>query len=576
MGMNLYIYTAKNGTTTYYVKNSFRDKNGKSTSKIVERLGTYEELRKEHDDPEAWARAYIDEMNRQVKEQTRSVTVSYSPNRVIGENDGLLRSGGYLFLQDIFYELGLDKTCRSIAQKYKYEYDLTDILAKLIYGRILFPGSKASTFEESGKLLEKPGFAQHDIYRALEVLSKEDGFIQSETYKNSRKAFARNDGILYYDCTNFFFEIEEESGLRQYGVSKEHRPNPIVQMGMFMDGDGIPMAFSIYSGNENEQGSMKPLEQKIIRDFEKARFIVCTDAGLSSTANRRFNSIQNRSFITAQSVKQMKAPRKAWALDPEGWRLAGDNKRYSINSIREDPTLYKAFYDKTFYKEQWFKEDNGLEQRFIVTFSLKYMEYLKRIRERQIQRAQKRLVQGGAGKKRQTDPERFYEQMCFTEAGELATYSTTVIDEDKIADEARYDGFYCVATDLEDPVSDILAINSRRWEIEESFRLMKTDFRSRPVYLRRDDRIKAHFLTCFLALYIFRILEKKLNSLYTSAELLKALRQYSFLQIPGSGHLPCYAKSAVIDALHNAFGFRTDYQINTNAMMKKIYAQTKS
>ena len=576
MEMNLYIFTAKNGTTTYYVKNSFRDKNGKSTSKIVERLGTYEELRKEHNDPEAWARAYINDMNRQAKEQTRSVTVSYSPSRVIGENDGLLRSGGYLFLQDIFYELGLDKTCRSISKKYKYEYDLADILAKLIYGRILFPGSKAGTFEESGNLLEKPSFAQHDIYRALEVLSKEEGFIQSETYKNSRKAFARNDGILYYDCTNFFFEIEEESGLRQYGVSKEHRPNPIVQMGMFMDGDGIPMAFSIYSGNENEQGSMKPLEQKIIRDFEKARFIVCTDAGLSSAANRRFNSVQNRSFITVQSIKQMKAQRKAWALDSDGWRLAEDNKRYSINAIKEDPVLYKAFYDKVFYKEQWFKEGDGFEQRYIITFSLKYMEYLKRIRERQIQRAQKRLDQGGAGKKRQTDPERFYEQLCFTETGELATYSTTVIDENRIAEEAQYEGFYCVATDLEDPAEDILAVNARRWEIEESFRLMKTDFRARPVYLQRDDRIKAHFLTCFLALYIFRILEKKLNCQYTSTELLKALRQYSFLQIPGSGYLPCYTKSAVIDALHSAFGFRTDYQINTNAMMKKIFALTKS
>lgn len=574
--MNLYIYTSKSGKTTYYVKNSFRDQNGKSTSRIVERIGTHEELLQQHNNPKAWAQAYVDELNRQEKEKSIPVTVTYSPTKLISERDGILYYGGYLFLQKIFYELGLHKTCRSISKKYRFEYNLTDILSKLIYGRVLFPGSKASTFEEAGKLLEKPSFAQHDIYRALEVLSKESDFIQSETYKHSRKALNRRDGILYYDCTNFFFEIEEEAGLKQYGVSKEHRPNPIVQMGLFMDEDGIPMAFTIYPGNENEQRSMKPLEEKIIHDFEKSRFIVCTDAGLSGMANRKFNSIQQRSFITAQSIKQMKADRKSWALDTEGWRISGDKKTYSIGKIQEDPELYKVFYEKVFYKEAWFKDDDGFEQRYIVSFSLKYREYLRTIRERQIQRAQKKLVQGNADRKKQTDPGRFYEQVYFTQDGEIAEESRIRINEEKIADEAQYDGFYCVATDLEDDAVQILKVNSRRWEIEESFRIMKTDFRSRPVYLQRDDRIKAHFLTCFLALYIYRILEKKTENKFSCSELLKTLREYKLYQIPGVGYLPCYPKTPVVDTLHNAFGFRTDYQINTNTMMKNIFHYTKS
>ena len=574
--MNLYIYTSKSGKTTYYVKNSFRDQNGKSTSRIVERIGTHEELLQQHNDPKAWAQAYVDELNRQEKEKSIPITVTYSPTKLISERDGILYYGGYLFLQKIFYELGLHKTCRSISKKYRFEYNLTDILSKLIYGRVLFPGSKASTFEEAGKLLEKPSFAQHDIYRALEVLSKESDFIQSETYKHSRKALNRRDGILYYDCTNFFFEIEEEAGLKQYGVSKEHRPNPIVQMGLFMDEDGIPMAFTIYPGNENEQRSMKPLEEKIIHDFEKSRFIVCTDAGLSGMANRKFNSIQQRSFITAQSIKQMKADRKKWALDTEGWRISGDKKTYSIGEIQEDPELYKVFYEKVFYKEAWFKDDDGFEQRYIVSFSLKYREYLRTIRERQIQRAQKKLVQGNADRKKQTDPGRFYEQVYFTQDGEIAEESRIQINEEKIADEAQYDGFYCVATDLEDDAVQILKVNSRRWEIEESFRIMKTDFRSRPVYLQRDDRIKAHFLTCFLALYIYRILEKKTENKFSCSELLKTLREYKLYQIPGVGYLPCYPKTPVVDTLHNAFGFRTDYQINTNTMMKNIFHYTKS
>ena len=574
--MNLYIYTSKSGKTTYYVKNSFRDQNGKSTSRIVERIGTHEELLQQHNNPKAWAQAYVDKLNRQEKEKSIPVTVTYSPTKLISERDGILYYGGYLFLQKIFYELGLHKTCGSISKKYRFEYNLTDILSKLIYGRVLFPGSKASTFEESGKLLEKPSFAQHDIYRALEILSKESDFIQSETYKHSRKALNRRDGILYYDCTNFFFEIEEEAGLKQYGVSKEHRPNPIVQMGLFMDEDGIPMAFTIYPGNENEQCSMKPLEEKIIHDFEKSRFIVCTDAGLSGMANRKFNSIQQRSFITAQSVRQMKADRKIWALDTEGWRISGDKKTYSIGKIQEDPELYKVFYEKVFYKEAWFKDDDGFEQRYIVSFSLKYREYLRTIRERQIQRAQKKLVQGNADRKKQTDPGRFYEQVYFTQDGEIAEESRIRINEEKIADEAQYDGFYCVATDLEDDAVQILKVNSRRWEIEESFRIMKTDFRSRPVYLQRDDRIKAHFLTCFLALYIYRILEKKTENKFSCSELLKTLREYKLYQIPGVGYLPCYSKTSVVDTLHNAFGFRTDYQINTNTMMKNIFHYTKS
>lgn len=574
--MNLYVYTSKSGKTTYYVKNSFRDKTGKSTSRIVEKIGTHEELLKEHTDPKAWAQSYVEELNRLEKEKGMPITVTYSPTKQISERDGTLFYGGYLFLQKIFYELGLHKTCSAISKKYKYEYNLTDILSKLIYGRILFPGSKASTYEETEKLLEGPSFEQHDIYRALEVLSKENDFIQSETYKHSRNAFNRNDGILYYDCTNFFFETEEEAGLKQYGISKEHRPNPIVQMGLFMDGDGIPMAFTIYPGNENEQRSMKPLEEKIIQDFEKSKFIVCTDAGLSGMVNRQFNSIQQRSFITTQSVKKLKAYQKSWALDPDGWKISGEPRKYSILEIQENESLYKQYFDTVFYKEAWFKDENGFEQRYIVSFSLKYKEYLRSVRERQIQRAQKKLERGDVNRKSQTDPDRFYEQLYFTLDGEVADQSKTRINEEKIADEAQYDGFYCVATDLEDDAAQILKVNARRWVIEESFRIMKTDFRSRPVYLQRDDRIKAHFLTCFLALYIYRIMEKRLEETYTCAELLKTLREYKLYQIPGVGYLPCYTKTPTVDALHQAFGFRTDYQINTNTMMKNVFKFTKS
>jgi transposase len=345
-------------------------------------------------------------------------------------------------------------------------------------------------------------------------------------------------------------------------------------MGMFIDGDGIPMAFSVFSGNENEQGSLKPLEQKIIKDFDKAKFIVCTDAGLSGMANRRFNSIHNRSFITAQSIKKMKDFQKKWALASHGWHIVGDKRVYNLDEILTDEVLYAKYHDATFYKETWWNED-GLEQRYIVTYSIKYMEYLRNIREKQLQRAQKKLERGDVGRKGQNDPERFYEQLYFTMDGEIAGESATVIDMEKIRNEEQYDGFYCVATDLEDDAALILKANARRWEIEESFRIMKTDFRSRPVYLQRDDRIAAHFLTCFLALFVYRVLEKRLNERFTTTEILKTLREYKLYRIEGEGWLPCYKRTKITDALHEAFGFRTDYQINTNSMMKKIFHSTK-
>ena len=572
--MNLYVYTNKVGQTFYYVKNSYRDKNGRSTSKIVEKLGTHDELLKTHSDPLAWAKEYVAELNRKDKEQKLPVNLSCSPSNLIPQDQDCLYHGGYLFLQDIFYSLGLNKICSEISKRHGFRYNLIDILAKLIYGRILFPTSKAGTYEESQKLMEKPRFSQHDIYRALEVLSEESDFIQSELYKNSGKTMKRNDGILYYDCTNYFFEIEEEKGIRKYGMSKEHRPNPIVQMGMFIDGDGIPMAFSVFSGNENEQGSLKPLEQKIINDFDKAKFIVCTDAGLSGMANRRFNSIQNRSFITAQSIKKMKDFQKDWALAPHGWRIVGKKELFNIADILADEVLCAKYHDTTFYKETWWNED-GLEQRYIVTYSIKYMEYLRNIREKQLQRAQKKLERGDVGRKGQNDPERFCEQLYFTTDGEIASESATAIDMDKVRSEEQYDGFYCVATDLEDDAALILKANARRWEIEESFRIMKTDFRSRPVYLQRDERIAAHFLTCFLALFVYRVLEKRLNERFTTTEILKTLREYKLYRVEGEGWLPCYKRTKITDALHEAFGFRTDYQINTNAMMKKIFHTTK-
>lgn len=573
--MQLDIYTTKSGVRHLYIKKSFRDKNGKSTSVNVVNLGTYDELSAEHEDPIAWGRALAKEMTEKEKEQKKPVQVTFDPNRQYTKTCSPIYNCGYLFAQQIYHEAGIDRICRDISKNRKFDYDLNDVLSRLIYGRILFPCSKLSTIEESKNLLEQPSFELHDIYRALDVIAEKSDFIQSELYKNSRAAIGHNNNILYYDCTNYFFETEEPSGLRQYGCSKEHRPNPIVEMGLFMDGNGIPLAFSIHPGNTNEQTTLMPLEKQIIEDFGKSNIVVCTDAGLSSNENRKFNDAATRSFITVQSVKQMKGYQKEWLFDMNGWYIKkdGEKQRIKLDEILSDDEKCCTYYDSVFFKEQWMKE-NGIEQRFIVTYSIKYRDYLRKIRRNQIDRAEK-MIDRNANAKKQNDPKRFVKRIATTVEGEVAEKSVAVLDTDRIANEEKYDGYYCVATNLKDSVSDIISVNKRRWEIEESFRIMKTEFKARPVYLANDNRIKAHFMTCFLALYVYRVLEKKLNEKYPTDKIIDTLKNYNMIELSNEGYVPGYALSPIIDDLHKAFGFRTDFEFVTVSDMKNIIKKTK-
>lgn len=375
---------------TYYIQKSVRI-GKRTTTKTIERLGCLEEIKARcgNADPIEWAKEYARELTLAEKKEKQGILLKYSPSLLIDKNTRRSCNTGYLFLQDIFYSLGLDKICTKISRKYKFEYDLTDIVSMLVYARILAPGSKRASLSEARDFLEQPACSLHQVYRALEVLAKENEFLQSELYKNSLSVVERNKEVLYYDCTNYYFEIEEEDDFRKYGISKEHRPNPIVQMGLFMDADGIPLAFSLFNGNENEQPSLSPLEQKVLRDFGASGFTVCTDAGLSSTANRKFNSLQGRSFVTTQPVKKLKGFLKDFCLADDGWRLPGNRKTYRLSELDE-----QADYEKVFYKERWIHED-GLEQRLIVTYSIKYRNYQRLIRERQVERA-RRYIEGSS------------------------------------------------------------------------------------------------------------------------------------------------------------------------------------
>ena len=568
--MRLSITHTKNNTYFYMIK-SYRE-NGKNKTKIIERLGELKEVEQKAngEDPIIWAKKYIEERNQEEK-QNKGVYFEKLVEGIPLDESQKTFNIGYLFLQNIYYSLGLDKICKNISEKYRIKYDLNSILSNLIYTRIIEPSSKLSSFEASKKFIEQPNYELHDIYRALEVISKETEFIEAEVYKNSLDVVNRNTKILYYDCTNYFFEIEQAEGLKQYGLSKENRPNSITQMGLFMDGDGFPLAFNINSGNTNEQTTLKPLEKQIIKDFELSKFVVCTDAGLASNENRKFNNIQNRSYIVTQSLKKIKGHLKDWALSSEDWHTLNSNKKINLNDVDKS-----GDNEEIYYKERWINE-NGLEQRLIVSYSPKYAEYQRSVRNKQIERAQN-LINSPTkiSKNRQDDPKRFIKSASVTNDGEIASKKVFSLNTIAIEKEEEFDGFYAVCTTLEDDISEIIKINKRRWEIEESFRILKTDFKVRPVYLKRDDRIKAHFTTCFLSLLIYRILEHKLDEKYSTNEIIKNLQDMNSLIINGIGYKQIYSKNCITTDLNDKFKLNIDQNFISLQNMKKILKESKN
>lgn len=561
--MKLTVTGSKN-SPSFYVQKTIRKSDGHTTTVTIEKLGNIEEVRTKAKgmDPYVWAQDYVNKLNSMEYEANKSIVVPFSPSKLAKKGQQKSFNCGYLFLQDIYYSLGLDKICKEISDKHSFDYDLNDILSKLIYTRIIFPSSKYSSYKRAKTLIEQPKFELHDIYRALTVLAQENDFIQSNLYKNSHSVVERRSDILYYDCTNYYFEMEEEDDLRRYGHSKENRPQPIVGMGLFMDYDGMPLAFDIFPGGDNEQPTLKPLEQKIIRDYDLAQIIVCTDAGLSSMINRKFNDKtilgeRVRSFITTQSVKELPAYLKDYVFDTKGWHLAGQDTLYDISKLDKDKDYYKIFYKDCWIKENLSKKaikegKKPLEQHLIVSFCLKYKYRQQKIRQRQIEKAQD-LIDSGRYKKRsknENDPHRFISRIMMTKEGETCSVEVPYIDKNVIDNEAKYDGFYAVCTNVEDiSIDQVVKINKKRWEIEECFHILKDEFKARPVYLQREDRIKAHFLTCFIALFVYRVLERKLDDKYTCQEIISTLRSMNMYR-PGEkmGWIMAYERTDLTDS----------------------------
>jgi len=570
--------TGSKNNKDVYIKQSYRKENGKTSSRIYKKLGKYNVLLEQFSGDEKkmmdWAKQEAEKETILYNQQKEKVSVSFSPLARIPLDEDRLFNVGYLFLQQICSELRLDNICRNIRNHHRFTYDFHAILTDLIYSRILSPSSKLSSYAYCQTLLEPPKYSLQNLYRSLSVLADESDFIQEELYKNSNFVHPRNSRILYYDCTNYYFEIESEDGMKKYGKSKEHRPNPIVTMGLFMDADGIPLAFDLFPGNQNEQLTLKPLETKVIRDFNCSEFIFCSDAGLGRHNNRFLNSFGNRAYVITYSLKKMKKDERELALKPTQFKVPGSNKLIDLRTLDEsDPEVYNTVY----YKE-YPLVSGDMDETVIITYSPKYKAYQQKIRQHQIERAIKIMQSPDKARKGKNpnDPARFIQKTSVTNDGEIAQKSLYELDEARIKEEAGYDGFYAVVTNLEGDIKDIININKRRWEIEENFRIMKSEFEARPVFVRREDRIKAHFLTCYISLLVYRLLEKKMGEEFTCTQILETLRNMNVTLLPkDSGYIPSYKRTKLTDALHNVFGFRTDYEFIPKATMRTIIKETK-
>jgi len=576
--MRLSTSRSKN-TIIYYIIKDYT-KNGKRSTKIVEKIGNIDEIKSKagNQDYKEWLKEYIKKYNEEHSKK-EIITIKKNNKKIIESNINCKFNVGYLFLEKIYNQLKLNDICNTIQDNYQFHFNLNEILSYLVYSRIIFPSSKLETFKQCQNFIEQPAFKLHDEYRALSYIAENIDFIQESLFNNSKQVINRNSKVIYYDCTNYFFEIDKEDELRKYGISKEHRPNPIVGMGLFMDGDGIPLSFNIYPGNQNEQKTLIPEETKIIKDFklDDTKIILCTDAGLASDEIKKFNIQDNRGFVITQSLKKLKDEYKEKAFDKSDWRIPNDLKNvYNLEIIENNQSLKEKYYDTLFYKIIE-TETKSVKQDLIVTFCFKYFDYNRNIRNSQIERAKKIIETNNVTRKgkNQNDYRRFINSTLLTENGEVAENTSYSINDNIIKEEEKYDGFYALATNLTGNINEILKITRGRWEIEESFRIMKSDFLARPVNLSREDRIKAHFMTCFISLLIYRILEKKLEYKYTTTQILNTLKEMNVLESKGDGYIPEYMRTHLTDELHEIFGFRTDYEINTYKDFKKIFQQIK-
>lgn len=607
--MKLY-YDKRLKDPTYYIQQGFR--NGKkTTTKNIKRLGKHSELLLITDNPLEYAKNEVKKMNEEYRSGRSEFIVTMDFNERIPSTDSPCSNStslniGYLYLKDIYAKLNLSDFFKSVSSDRKITYDCNKICQFLTYARILDPASKYGTYDKLDTYYEKPQVEYQHMIRFLDILDRNSDKYLKHLFDNSENIVKRDTSVMYYDCTNYFFETEKPDeeivdevtgeiilGLRQFGISKENKTSPIVEMGLIMDSRGIPISMCIHPGNTNEQLTAVPLEKEVIKMTGNKKFIYCADAGLGSYNIRKFNDMGGRAYIVTQSVKKLGQEIKGIIFNDSNYRLLSNDDAITLKEMRtfnkkdaNNLSLYNDFaykvipantaMDTGLYEEKVYKNGRTkkvkakgtLHQYIIVTFSRKMMEYQRTIRERQLERAKKllRLKDPEKIKKGPNDIRRFLKNT----SSDTANY---VLDMDKIHEEEKYDGFYAVATNLDDSAKDILAVAQNRYKIEDCFRIMKTNFDARPVFLRKPERIRAHFLICYTALLIYRLMECKLDdnlTHVTTSNLIKTLRNMNVVNMDDMYYKSIYSGSQALDALERCFELQLNRKYYRPSDLNKI------
>lgn len=617
--MKLY-YDKKSKDPTYFIQQGYRI-GKKTTTKNIVRIGKHSELLAITDDPLAYAKEQVAKYNEEMKNNskvTMDLTIDFN-EKIINPNETVSASTllniGYFYLQQIYHDLRIGDFFKTVLMTRKTEFDPDMVNRFLVCSRIMSPGSKLDMHKHLSRFYEKPDFNYVHILRTMDLLAENYDKYIKHLYENSENIVKRNTSVCYYDCTNYYFETESPDddyvdevtgeiikGFRKYGPSKEHRPNPLVEMGLFMDGDGIPISMCLAPGSDNEQTTVVPLEKKLVEMFKGKKFIYCADAGLGSLNARKFNSMGGRAFVVTQSLKKLSDTLKATVFNDYDYRLLSDDSEISVEYLKRfdkaecsnaklytdraykiieaDNILDLGFYENVRLKSGKLakrKAKGVLKQKLIVYFSRKMMEYQRWIRSRQIERAKNLLanLDPESFKKGPNDVTRFIRRIKGTQAPEKNIYC---LDEEKIKEEERYDGYYVIATNLDDDAKTILSINSGRYKIEDCFRLMKTNFESRPVYHHNKERIISHFMICYTALLVYRLLEKKLNMVgkhFTSSDVIETLQNLNVACVNDIIYMATYKGSDILTALNGIYPEipldRKYYQPkDLNKMIKKI------
>ena len=528
----------------YYISKSIR-LNGKSTTRTVEKLGTEEEVRARAGgmDPYEWAKRYAAALTRREKETGEAIR--YSPTRLIRKNADQTINISFLFPQDIYYDLRINEICDGMTSRYKLPFDLNAVFSRLIYTRVVYHASKHGTYSLSKKFLDKPEFEEPQIDQALYFLSVSPLIFQRQLYRKMLTAFKPNASTMFYDCTSYYFEIGNDSpGARGKDAGKQTAA-PIVQIGLFTDARGIPLSFDMMRDAEAEPPQLTGLEKEIIEEQKPERIVVCYEAGLAQIAERKFRDIPNVKFVRVDSVRKLSPTLQHFALDKHDWKMPGRKRLYRLDEINETTQQHTVFY-----KERVVTID-GEKQRMIVTFSLSRRNQERWVRQRQLTRVADILESAAA------DPD-----------GEFSYRK-------KIDEEERFDGFSVLFTDFDQSAAAIIPVIQRRRETEENFRTIKREVKSPTLNVNGRERLYAHCMICFVSSIIERIIELKLKDRFTFEDVSEILRGMDMLDIPSEGYIPIYSRNDLTDALHEAFGFRTDNQITSGRSIRKLSADSK-